>query len=337
MQQLYIYTFRHIWLAAFLLWLPAMSQADEIRPAYLQITEIDNTVYDVFWKVPALGETQRLALYVEFSDDVKTLSQGFEGFVDNAHIQRWTISHPDHLIGTTLSIEGLDKSSTEVLLRIENLDGTSTLHRLTPDAPAYTVSPQPGLAQVISTYLLLGIEHILMGVDHLLFVLVLLILVEGTRKLVWTITAFTVAHSITLSLASLQIISIPVPPVEACIALSIMFVATEIIHGLQGRPGLTAQRPWLVAFTFGLLHGLGFAAALGQIGLPQTDVPAALLFFNVGVEIGQLIFVGGVLSAVWTIKRIGFNIPQWATRAATYVIGSVAAFWVIERTAGFWV
>ena len=150
----------------------------------------------------------------------------------------------------------------------------------------------------------LGVEHILLGIDHLLFVLALLILVQGTHKLIVTITAFTIAHSVTLAGASLGFLNVPGAPVEACIALSIVFVATEIVHGRNGQPGLTARRPWIVAFAFGLLHGFGFAGALHEIGLPQTDIPLALLFFNVGVEVGQLIFIAAVLAVIAVARRI---------------------------------
>ena len=186
-----------------------------------------------------------------------------------------------------------------------------------------------------ATYLALGIEHILLGIDHLLFVLALVLLVKGWKKLVATITAFTLAHSITLALATLGFVHVPGPPVEACIALSIVFVAAEIIHRRQGRPGLTERAPWVVAFTFGLLHGLGFAGALSEVGLPQHAIPIALLFFNVGVELGQLAFVFIVLLVLAAARRLPPRVPAWGWRAAPYAIGSVAMFWVLQRVAAF--
>ncbi|SPJ28253.1 HupE/UreJ family protein [Falsiruegeria mediterranea] len=183
-------------------------------------------------------------------------------------------------------------------------------------------------------YTILGIEHILIGIDHLLFVLALLFVVGGGWMLVKTITAFTVAHSITLGLATLGYVSLPSAPVEAAIALSIVFLASEIIGHARGRQSLTFKAPWLVAFAFGLLHGLGFAGALSEIGLPPSEIPVALLFFNVGVEIGQLLFVGVVLTLTWLLSQLALS--SWWTKVVqgvvVYAIGTVAAYWLIERT-----
>ncbi len=182
-------------------------------------------------------------------------------------------------------------------------------------------------------YLSLGIEHILLGIDHLLFVLALLLIVRGPWMLVKTITAFTVAHSITLALATLGFINVPSAPVEAAIALSIVFLCVEIIHARQGRIGLAVRSPWVVAFAFGLLHGLGFAGALAEIGLPQSEIPIALLFFNVGVEIGQLMFVAVVLGIIWGLQRLQFQPRGWAQAIPVYVIGTLATYWFFERVA----
>jgi hydrogenase/urease accessory protein HupE len=191
--------------------------------------------------------------------------------------------------------------------------------------------------QVARTYLGFGVEHILFGIDHLLFVLALLILVKGTRRLIWTVTAFTLAHSLTLAGATLGLVHVPGPPIEAAIALSIVFVAAEIIHSRRGVTGLTERFPWMVAFTFGLLHGFGFASALREVGLPQSAIPVALFFFNVGVEIGQLLFITSVFAVIafaqQITRRIGISQPAWAWRLAPYTIGSVASFWVIQRIA----
>jgi hydrogenase/urease accessory protein HupE len=192
---------------------------------------------------------------------------------------------------------------------------------------------------VVRTYTVLGIEHILTGFDHLLFVLALLLLVRGKRRLIATVTAFTVAHSLTLFAATLGWIHVPRPPVEAMIALSIVFVATEIVHGRQGRPGLTERYPWTVAFTFGLLHGLGFAGALAEVGLPQASIPTALLFFNVGVEIGQLLFIAAVfalIAAGYQVARLlALAAPGWLWRVPPYAIGGLASFWLVQRVAAF--
>ncbi len=201
------------------------------------------------------------------------------------------------------------------------------------EVPLEALSASSGaLADAARRYLVLGIEHILSGVDHLLFVLGLLLIVRGPWMLIKTVSAFTVAHSLTLALATLGLITVPTRPVEAAIALSIVFLAAEILHARQGRSGLTHQFPWLIAFAFGLLHGLGFASALGQVGLPAAEIPLALLFFNVGVEVGQLVFVAVCLSLVWTFRRLEVAWPSRLEPLPAYLIGTLAAFWFIERT-----
>lgn len=307
-----------------------------MRPGYLEIRETEADTYDVMWKVPALGDDMRLGLYLRFDDDVQTVTEPVAGILGGAYTQRLRIQRDNGLAGATVTIDGLDSTFTDVLLRLERLDGTEITHRFTPAAPSYVIEAEPSGGQVAWMYLALGAEHILLGIDHLLFVLVLLMVVSGWRKLVGTITAFTIAHSITLALAALGFVHVPGPPVEAIIALSIVFVAAEIIRGRQGSPGLTARRPWIVAFTFGLLHGIGFAGALSEIGLPQSSIPLALFTFNVGVELGQLLFVAIVLVLYAIGRRIQPVPPEWAWRVPTYAIGSVAAYWMIDRFVGFW-
>ena len=189
--------------------------------------------------------------------------------------------------------------------------------------------------QVARDYTLLGVDHILSGFDHLTFVLALLLIVSGARRLLITVTAFTLAHSITLAAATLGVLWVPGPPVEAVIALSILFLANELIKVNRGEASLTARNPWVVAFAFGLLHGFGFAGALGEIGLPQNEVPLALLMFNVGVEIGQLLFVAVVLVGLLLVKRLHDNWPVWLRQVPAYGIGGISAFWLIERVVGF--
>jgi hydrogenase/urease accessory protein HupE len=309
--------------------------ADELRPAYLQISEQQDNVFSVLFRVPAKGQ-QRLSLDVLFDNTHTPVNEPVEGFVKGSHLRQWQVRFTEPLAGTRVAIKNLDELSTEVLLRIEYRDGTSLTHRLTPAAPSYIVAAKPTLAETAYTYLVLGIEHILLGIDHLLFVLALLLLIDNTRKLILTITAFTVAHSITLSLASLQIIHIPVPPVEAIIALSIVFVAAEIIRVRDGHDSLTYRKPWIVAFAFGLLHGLGFAAALGEIGLPENAIVLALVLFNVGVETGQLLFVFAYLVLTGLLSQLYFKPKPLWQKLPPYMIGSLASFWAIERTVGFW-
>lgn len=310
--------------------------AHEMRPGYLEIKESVIDSYDVLWKVPARGFNERLSLHLQFAEDVEMLTGQVSGFVGDAHIQRMKIRREGGLTGTAISIAGLSGTFTDVLLRIQRLDGTEITHRLTADRPSYTVAANPSIWNVGWTYWVLGVEHILLGIDHLLFVLALLLIVADWKKLIGTITAFTVAHSITLALATLGFVNVPGPPVEAIIALSIVFVATEISRGQQGNTGLTARWPWVVAFSFGLLHGFGFAGALSEVGLPQTSIPMALLTFNLGVEAGQLLFVAAMLCVYWICVKAKLQFPKWAVNIPAYAIGGVAAFWMIERVAGFW-
>jgi hydrogenase/urease accessory protein HupE len=317
----------------------ADASAHEVRPAYLELEQTEEDAFDIGWKVPARGEGMRLGLYLRLPEDCVNVTDPRGMFTGGAYIERWSIRHPEALVGTTIHIDGLKTTMTDVLVRIERLDGTTQVARLAPASPSLLVEASPGPAQVAWTYTILGVEHILLGIDHLLFVLALLLLVKGWKRVAGTITAFTVAHSITLALATLDVVHVPGPPVEAIIALSIVFVTAEIIHGRQGRSGLAAKWPWIVAFTFGLLHGLGFAGALSEIGLPQRAIPLSLLFFNVGVEVGQLLFVA-VAATVGALvaraaRRLELKVPRSAELVPPYAIGAVAMFWVIERVAGF--
>ena len=238
-----------------------------------------------------------------------------------------------------IGVKGLSATMTDVLVRLARADGSVQVVRLTPSTPAFVVAATPGSWEVARTYTLLGVEHILRGIDHLLFVLALMLLVRNKWMLVKTITAFTVAHSVTLAAATLGWVRVSQPPVEAVIALSIVFVAGEIIRARQLKPGLTQRYPWVVAFTFGLLHGLGFASALAEVGLPQLSIPVALLFFNIGVEIGQLMFIAAVFAVIatgrWAGHRIALPQLQWLWRIPPYAIGGIASYWVIERVAAF--
>jgi len=315
----------------------SFADAHELRPAYLELREIQFERYDILWKVPSRGEGTRLGLNVQLPKKCVDLSERISVFVNGAFIQRWSVKCPDSLSGSTITIDGLSATLTDVLVRLEHLNGTSQVNRLTSESPSFVVQAVPGPFQIVTTYLKLGVEHILLGIDHLLFVLALVILVSGWHRLAVTITAFTVAHSITLAAATLGFVNVPGPPVEAIIALSIVFVASEIVRSRQGDPGMTEQNPWVVAFIFGLLHGFGFAGALSNIGLPQQAIPLALLFFNVGVELGQLLFVLAVLSILAALRRVPYLnlMPNWTWRIPPYVIGSLAMFWVIQRISIF--
>jgi hydrogenase/urease accessory protein HupE len=313
--------------------------ADEFRPAYLQLRQLDATTYEVLWKLPALDESTTLKLRPQFPAGTQTITPLRSSYAAGTAVQRWRVTVDGGLAGKAIEFPNQAASRIDVLVRVERSDGTAQVGRVLPLAPRFVVTASPGAWEVAQTYTELGIEHILTGFDHLLFVLALLILVQGTRRLIATITAFTLAHSLTLFAATLGWLNVPGPPVEAVIALSIVFVAGEIVHARQGRPGLTQRRPWIVAFSFGLLHGLGFAGALAEVGLPPLSIPMALLFFNVGVEIGQLIFIAVVLGAMAIGRRIARRLkieaPSWWWRVPPYAIGGIASFWVVQRVAGF--
>jgi hydrogenase/urease accessory protein HupE len=308
--------------------------AHEVRPSYLEVREARANEFEALFKTPMRGEL-RLALTATFSGRADTIAPVTTRTTGDAAVQMWRFKAVDQLRGQIVGIAGLENTMTDALVRIVFLDGTSWTRRLTPQEPAATIPPRQSGWSVAGLYLRLGVEHILLGVDHLMFVLALLIVTRGTWRLVKTVTAFTIAHSVTLALATLGYVHVPSALVEALIALSIVFVATEIVHLRQGREGLAASAPWLVAFTFGLLHGLGFAGALSEVGLPEGHIPLALMFFNVGVEVGQLAFIAAVLGVMALTRRFRSAWPRWADLTAPYAIGSIAMFWVIERVSAF--
>jgi hydrogenase/urease accessory protein HupE len=330
--------------AVVLSWVATGVHAHEVRPGYLQVQELSGEKFDVTWKVPANGE-YRLSLYARLPKEC-TGAPDQGSFAGGAFIERWQAKCPGGLVGRTISIEGLSATRTDVLARVERLDGTTQTVRLTPDRASFEVTAAPDRLEVAKTYFVLGVEHILSGVDHLLFVLGLLFLVGSWRRLVATVTAFTVAHSITLAAATLGWVHVPQAPIEATIALSVMFVAAEILRDAHGHPGLAKRAPWIVAFVFGLLHGFGFAGALQQVGLPEKDIPIALLFFNVGVEVGQLLFIAAVVAVLSVLTRLfrkrgTTEHGPWHSEAiirtpVAYIVGSVAAFWVVQRVVAFW-
>ena len=280
------------------------AQPDEIRPGYLELRQTASDTYSLLFKIPALGDDLRLAIYVSLPEGTNDVTPPRGTFNGGAYTERRTIRRSGGIAGQTIAIEGLSGTSTDVLVRIEGLGGAMQTERLSPTKTAFVVRATPSAREVATTYLHLGVEHILLGFDHLLFVLALVILVRDWRRVAVTVTAFTVAHSITLAAATLGWVNVPGPPVEAAIALSIVLIAVEIVNARRGMVSLTMRWPWLVAFCFGLLHGLGFAGALAEVGLPHHAIPVALLFFNLGVEVGQLAFVGAVLTVGWLFHRV---------------------------------
>jgi hydrogenase/urease accessory protein HupE len=311
---------------------PGWATAHEVRPALLQITEQAPGRYQVFWKQPVMGDVAvRLSPHLSGGglEGPPTDEYAAPGFL----VRTWTIASPKPLDGQRVTIAGLEKTITDVFVQVELADGRRIEAVVKPDRPTFDLSLTKAETPGIPTYLKLGVEHILAGIDHLAFVLGLLLLVGANRNLIKAITAFTLAHSLTLGAAALGWVHVPSALIESLVALSIVFVAAELLR--TGRPSLTRRHPWVVAFTFGLLHGLAFAGALAEIGLPANGVVAALFLFNLGVEIGQLIFVAVAVAAILALRRLRAMTPrdfsQPARLVPAYAIGCFAALWFIER------
>jgi hypothetical protein len=311
------------------------AHADEIRPALLDIKEHNTGLFAVTWKVPTRGN-RVLAITPQLPDSLELVGSPSVQDIPGARIEHATYkNNAESLTGQRIVINGLSALQTDVLLLIQMQDGTQHSAILRPSSPDFTIPLEASKLTIAGDYWRMGTIHILEGVDHLLFVLALLLIVSGLGPLVKAVTAFTVAHSITLALATLGVVHVPAAPTEAIIALSILFLASEIVHKHNGAIGITERYPWVIAFIFGLFHGLGFAGALSEIGVPQHEVPLALLMFNVGVESGQLVFIAVVLSLMALLRRLPLTAPQSAWRVPPYTIGSVAAFWTIERVMSF--
>lgn len=313
----------------FFLIVSVTSFAHEVRPAYFSVTQMNDSTFQVVWKIPAMGSSIP-KIYPVLPDNWEILDVQSNLLPGNLR-RTYTIKISDGIEGSKLFFDGLNKTLIDVLVSIKKSDGIQYSAMVKPSNPTFNVPLKPDRFSTIKTYLTLGVEHILFGIDHLLFVLALLLITKGFRRLVKTITAFTIAHSITLSLAALGVVGLPSAPVEAVIALSIVFLAVELMHYYKGRQGLTVRYPWVVAFTFGLLHGFGFARALVDVGLHQVDIPWALLFFNVGVELGQLAFIIMVMGIIWVLGKTKITGLIWLKKVPPYVIGSMASYWLIER------
>ena len=311
-------------------------EAHRLEPAYLEINEQSAGNLNILWKRPLVGG-KPMNIHPRLPSNLRNLTEPVLQLLPTGAIERWmAVIDEGALAGDQILIEGLSATRTDTLLRIQLTDGRMYTTVLRPESPSFIVPEKASKTEVAGSYLLLGIEHILEGFDHLLFVLGLLMLVRRTLILIKTITAFTLAHSVTLAMATLGFVNVPQAPVEAVIALSIVFLSTELSKQKRGKTGLTYRAPWLVALCFGLLHGFGFAGALTEVGLPQTDILPALFFFNIGVEVGQLMFVAGVLVVKLMIRKTKLRVPVWAGHVPSYAIGSLAAFWFIQRTASFW-
>jgi len=313
----------------------SFAQADIIRPVYLEVIQKTTESYALLLKVPAKGD-KKTPMKVKDIEGCTEKEPHVTRLGNGSYMDRYTLMCTQNIKGKIIEVQGLENTKRDLLLRMEFLDGSSQSTLLNPLHNTYTVKENASVTQVIQTYTWLGITHILMGFDHLLFVFSLLLIVKNVRRLLWTITAFTLAHSITMAGATLGIVHIPQKPVEAMIALSILFLAMEIVHEKQGKAGLTSRYPWLIAFIFGLLHGFGFAGALAEIGLPQQAITLALIFFNIGVELGQLMFVATVVLVALLLQRLKH--PRFMGKVEMFVvygIGGLSAFWVIERISVF--
>ena len=313
------------------LMLPGVTTAHEVRPAYLQITERNDGKIDVFFKQPATT-----SLAVRLDPDISGgLLNGPPSAVDSGtgfetRIWKGLAIGAKGLGGRSVTIHGLDRSITDALVVVHYADGHDLQEILRPQQASLSLEPRGNNLPVL-TYMTLGINHILTGYDHLMFVLGLVLLVKNVPTLLKTVTAFTVAHSLTLAATALGLMHIRPPLVEAMVALSIVFVGVELANVARGRTSLTVRWPWLIAFTFGLLHGTAFAGALAEIGLPKDNIPMALFLFNLGVEIGQLIFVAVVLTVIFFLKRLKVTQIGALRPVPTYAIGICAAFWFCER------
>ncbi len=306
-------------------------RAHEARPAYLELKETAAGQFNLLWRTPVLAG-MRLPLVLKIPDDIRNLKEpAVQELADSLVERRWIDAGPKGLAGRRIEFVGLQLTITDVLVRVGMLDGRNWTTIARPSQPWVEMAPSQTWLGVAGTYIVQGIRHILFGADHLLFVLGLLLIVADRWMLLKTVTAFTVAHSITLAIATLGYADMPVLPLNAMIALSILFLGPEIVRSWRGETSFTIRHPWVVAFAFGLLHGFGFASALTSAGLPRGDLPLALVSFNVGVELGQLGFIGLILSLEGSFRILEIRWPRWAQALPGYTVGSLGAYWTVQR------
>jgi hydrogenase/urease accessory protein HupE len=306
--------------------------AHESQPGTVELRQVDKDRYEVTWRAPIyFGQPHPARL--ELPEDWKTVVEPTMRMLADSQVFRRIVTVGSQGVeGSILRFPGLEKTTTDVFVRMNRLDGTTMTAVVRPSKPYAQLRGERTWYITAGEYIGLGFHHILQGVDHLLFVLGLLLIVKGRRMLLKTVTAFTVAHSITLAIATLGYASAPLPPLNAAIALSILFLGPEIVRSWRGETSLTIRSPWVVAFLFGLLHGFGFASGLSTTGMPKAELPLALLFFNVGVELGQLVFVFTLLALVRSFKVLEVRWPRWAEALPGYTVGSLGAYWTLQRT-----
>lgn len=318
---------------ALAVWVPSAG-AHPLAPSLLELTQQADGKVDVRWKVPLL-RVRGSNVRPEFPAACRELTAPTGVEQGEAVILSWQIDcGATGLVGREVRVAGLGEGSNDALLRVSLPDGRVFRHVLRTDAPSFEVPASGRPESVLVGYIRLGFDHILEGLDHLLFVLGLLLLATSPLLVLETVTSFTVGHSVTLALASLGIAQVPSRPVEVLIAASILLLAVELARGREAPPTLLRRFPWAMAFLFGLLHGLGFAGALAEIGLPPDDVPLALFSFNVGIELGQLAFVAVMMVAGLLLRRVLRTRPPWLDLAPAYGIGCLSAYWVLERLFG---
>ena len=308
------------------------SLAHESQPGLLEMRQLNASRYEVIWRAPIYyGKPHPARL--QLPEEWKIVGEPTVRQLPDSALHRRVVEVPGASInGSIIRFPGLEATITDVFVRVSRLDGSKATLVVRPPEPFAELRGERPWYVSSGEYLILGLHHILMGIDHLLFVLGLLIIVSGSKMLLKTITAFTVAHSITLAIATLGFASVPSPPLNAAIALSILFLGPEIVRVWRGRTSFTIRHPWVVAFGFGLLHGFGFASGLTTVGVPKAEIPLALLMFNIGVELGQIVFVVLILQIQRSIKVLQFRWPRWVEFAPGYAIGSLGAYWTIQRT-----
>lgn len=326
-----------IWVAALLLLfavgLSGNVLAHESQPGLLQIKQVNPSRYQLNWRAPIYyGQPHPARL--KLPENWQIVREPTVRQLPDSALHGWIVDIQGGSInGSVIRFPGLEATITDVFVRISRMDGSETSLVVRPTRPYVELRGERPWYQSAGEYLILGFHHILMGIDHLLFVMGLMIIVQGSRMLIKTITSFTVAHSVTLAIATLGLASIPGPPLNAAIALSILFLGPEIVRVWHGKTSFTIRHPWVVAFGFGLLHGFGFASGLSTVGMPKAEIPQALFMFNVGVELGQIAFVVLMLLIYRSLKILAFRWPRWVEFMPGYTIGSLGAFWTIQRVA----
>lgn len=308
----------------------APALAHEVRPGLLQIESLGSERFDITLRQPQ-RDGRWLAIAAALPDTCTDEGLRARDIAPAAVTERWTVACAGGLRGAEIALPGLERTLTDVFVRITLEDGTTISGLVKPDAPVFRIdegAPKAG------RYFDLGVWHILVGLDHILFVVLLVLLIGASWRLVKAVTAFTVAHSLTLGASALGVVGLPQRPVEVIIALSIVFLAYEVRLAAVGRETVSMRAPWLAAFAFGLLHGFGFAGVLTDLGLPPDARIEALLLFNLGVEAGQLAIVAAAIPALALARRVSADATRWAATAAATLIGGIAVFWVLERLIG---